>query len=114
MDDSLRMAGDFELWARFFKHAELYAVGVPLGCFRFQKQSFASGATADYLDECRTVLRRYGYRPPSRLELAGRRAARLLPRRMSPLTGLAYPVPKIRQEGRGSEWIISAELSLNR
>jgi glycosyltransferase involved in cell wall biosynthesis len=109
VDDSLRMAGDFELWARFFQHAELYAVGVPLGCFRFQKQSFTSSAMTGYLEECRTVLRKYGYRPPSGLETAVRRIARLLPRRMHRLTGLAYPVAKIRQEGRGSEWIVSRE-----
>ncbi len=109
MDDSLRMAGDFELWARFFRHAELFAVGVPLGCFRFQKQSFTSSAMAGYLGECRNVLRRYGYRAPSKLETAVRRILRLLPRRVQPLTGLGYPVSKIRQEGRGSEWIVSRE-----
>jgi GT2 family glycosyltransferase len=109
LDDGLRMAGDFELWARFFRHAELYAVGVPLGCFRFQKQSFTSSAMADYLNECRTVLRRYGYRNPTAVETTVRRVARFLPRRLYPLTGLAYPVTKIRQEGRGSEWIISRE-----
>jgi len=109
LDDSLRMAGDFELWARFFQHAELFAVGVPLGCFRFQKQSFTSSAMADYLEECRSVLRRYSYRAPSGLETAARRILRLLPRRIHPLTGLAYPVSRIRQEGRGSEWIVSRE-----
>jgi glycosyltransferase involved in cell wall biosynthesis len=109
MDDSLRTAGGFELWARFFKHAELYAVRVPLGCSRFQKQSPASGAPADHLDECETVLRRYRYRPLSRLELAARQAARLLSLRVRPWTGLAYPVSKIRQEARGSEWIVYRE-----
>lgn len=109
LDDGLRMAGDFELWARFFQHAELHAVGVPLGCFRFQKKSFTSNEMNAYLDECRTVLRKHGYRAPSRLEIAARRMARTLPRRMYGLTGLAYPVPKIRQEGRGSEWIVSRE-----
>jgi glycosyltransferase involved in cell wall biosynthesis len=109
MDDSLRMAGDFELWARFFQHAELHAVAVPLGCFRFQKQSITSSAMDAYLGECRAVLRRHSRAAPSRLELAARRAARVLPRRAWPLSGLAYPVKKIRQEGRGSEWIISSE-----
>ena len=109
LDDSLRMAGDFELWARFFQHAGLFAVGVPLGCFRFQKQSFTSSAMADYLGECGSILRRYAYRAPSGLETAARRILRLLPRRMHPLTGFAYPVSKIRQEGRGSEWIVSRE-----
>ena len=32
--ESLKYAGDFELWARFYKHTELYAAYVPLGIFR--------------------------------------------------------------------------------
>jgi hypothetical protein len=103
------MAGDFELWARFFRHAELYAVGVPLGCFRFQGKSFTSNQMQGYLEECRSVLRRDGYRAPAGVEIAARRIARLLPRRLYRLTGLAYPVSKIRQEGRGSEWLILRE-----
>jgi glycosyltransferase involved in cell wall biosynthesis len=109
LDAGLRMAADFELWARYFKLTELYAVGVPLGCFRFQKESFTSNQMKAYLEECRTVLRKFGYRPPSGLEMAARRAARLLPRRMHAWTGLSYPVLKIRQEGRGSEWVVSRD-----
>jgi hypothetical protein len=55
------------------------------------------------------VLKRYSYRDPSALELAARRIARLLPRRLHPSTGLAYPVRTIRQEGRGSQWIVDGE-----
>jgi len=109
MEAGLRMVADFELWARFFQHADLYAVGVPLGCFRFQKESFTSSRMDSYLEECRSVLKRYSYRDPSALELAARRIARLLPRRLHPSTGLAYPVRTIRQEGRGSQWIVDGE-----
>jgi glycosyltransferase involved in cell wall biosynthesis len=109
MDADLRMAADLELWARFFQYAKLYAVGVPLGCFRFQKESFTSSRMGAYLDECRAVLKRYPHRAPSGVERIFRRVARLLPRRMQPLTGLAYPVSHIRQEGRGSQWKIARE-----
>jgi glycosyltransferase involved in cell wall biosynthesis len=109
MDANLTMAGDFDLWARFFRHADLYAVGVPLGCFRFQRESFTSSRMNSYLDECREVLLRCGSRSPSGVELFARRMARLLPRRLYPTTGLAYPVFHIRQEGRGSEWKIVRE-----
>ncbi|HXY80742.1 MAG TPA: glycosyltransferase family 2 protein [Gaiellaceae bacterium] len=34
IDPSLHYAGDFDLWSRFFRHADLYAVEVPLGIFR--------------------------------------------------------------------------------
>ncbi len=30
----LKSAGDFELWTRFYKHADLYAVDEPIGIFR--------------------------------------------------------------------------------
>jgi glycosyltransferase involved in cell wall biosynthesis len=109
MDDGLRRAADFELWARFFRHAELLAVAVPLGCFRFQQESITSTELDSYHAECRTVLRRCGRGIPSRIELAARRVVRLLPRRAWPLTGLAYPVKTVRQAGRGSEWIVSRE-----
>jgi glycosyltransferase involved in cell wall biosynthesis len=109
METNLRVAADFELWARFFQHADLYAVGVPLGCFRFQKESFTSSKMDSYLEECRSVLKRYSYRAPSALEFAARRIARLLPRRLHPSTGLAYPVRTIHQEGRGSQWIVDRE-----
>jgi hypothetical protein len=109
MDADLRMAGDFELWARFFEHAELYAVGVPLGCFRFQKESFTAEHMDAYLEECQLVLKRHPARFPSRVETFVRRLARRLPARWYPRTGLAFPVSLIRQEGRGSEWRIFRE-----
>ncbi|MGD0173079.1 MAG: hypothetical protein ABSC61_01400 [Anaerolineales bacterium] len=46
---------------------------------------------------------------PSGVERTARRIARLLPRRLHPSTGLAYPVRTIRQEGRGSQWIVDSE-----
>jgi GT2 family glycosyltransferase len=109
MDANLRMAADFELWARFFRHADLYAVGVPLGCFRFQKESFTSSRMESYLEECRAALARYPYRAPSGIERTARRIARRLPQRLYPSTGLAYPVSIIRQEGRGSQWKAARE-----
>jgi glycosyltransferase involved in cell wall biosynthesis len=109
MDSSLRMAGDFELWARFFRHAELYAVGVPISCFRYQRDSFTSTRMPAYLEECRSVLARFPGRPPSALEAFTRRLVRRLPQGWYPRTGLAYPVSHIRQEGRGSEWRVFRE-----
>jgi glycosyltransferase involved in cell wall biosynthesis len=109
MDASLRMAGDFELWARFFQHTDLYAVNVPISCFRYQRESFTSTQMPTYLDECRKVLRRYPDRSPSGLETCVRRMARHLPGSWYPLTGLAYPVYVIRKEGRESDWRVNRE-----
>jgi glycosyltransferase involved in cell wall biosynthesis len=34
LDESIRYACDMDLWVRFFRHAELYSVDLPLGAFR--------------------------------------------------------------------------------
>lgn len=61
MDASVKLAGDFELWARFFsKEAELYAADVPLGIFRQQKNQRSATQFAEYLRESQEVLARYG------------------------------------------------------
>jgi hypothetical protein len=39
VDASRRMAGDFELWVRFFRHAQLYTVDALIGGFRLHKAS---------------------------------------------------------------------------
>ena len=62
-----------------------------------------------YLEECRAVLNRYSRRTPSGVERTARRIARLLPRRVQPLTGLAYPIFLVRQEARGSQWKVASE-----
>lgn len=48
-------AGDFELWARFFLHAEPYGVGVPLAGFRIQHTQ-QSAQRDKYRDECVKAL----------------------------------------------------------
>jgi len=95
VDTGLRVAGDFELWSRFFEHAELYALGVPLGIFRIQPNSFSSREFQPYMEVCRRVLAKFSRRPPGVVESFVRRCVRKLPDRWQPLTGLAYPVPHI-------------------
>lgn len=62
------LAGDFELWARFFEHAELYAVETPLGGFRFHGDQKTGGDRADYLDEAERALLRHGGKRPGALQ----------------------------------------------
>ncbi len=47
VDTSYRLAADFELWARFFQHSELYGVSAPLGGFRMHPDQ----KTAHHLEE---------------------------------------------------------------
>jgi glycosyltransferase involved in cell wall biosynthesis len=106
VDTSLRVAGDFELWSRFFEHAELYGIAAPLGIFRFQRESFSAREFDAYLGVCRRVLAGFSRKPPSRPELLARRIARELPDRWQPLTGLAYPVRHILRGGGDSGFIV--------
>ena len=55
LDERYELAGDFELWARFWKLASLYTTAAPLGGFRFRPGQ-RSGNFAGYLDEARMAL----------------------------------------------------------
>jgi glycosyltransferase involved in cell wall biosynthesis len=47
LDESLRLAGDFELWANFFQYTELYTVQTALGGFRMH----GNQKTANFMDD---------------------------------------------------------------
>ncbi len=74
VDASLQLAGDFELWTRFARHAELYTVAVPLGGFRRHPSQKTATHVVSYFDEAHRSLLRHGGRPPGRLDTARRRA----------------------------------------
>jgi glycosyltransferase involved in cell wall biosynthesis len=95
MDTSLRIVGDFELWARFFEHAELYSVETSLGIFRFHPGSGTWREFDACLDVDRQILARYNRRLPSLLESRVRRVVRKLPESWRRRMGLAYPVWRI-------------------
>lgn len=59
MDTSLRLAGDFELWARFYQHAELIGVRAPLGGFRVHGSQLTAHDPGAYMREAMPVLKRY-------------------------------------------------------
>lgn len=67
------LAGDFELWARFFKHAELYAVESPLGGFRFHGDQKTGGDRKDYMNEAEKALVAHGGKLQSPMRSAMRR-----------------------------------------
>lgn len=50
-----RLAGDFDLWARFYLHEELYATNSPLGGFRIQANQ-RSRQIEDYIYEAEQSL----------------------------------------------------------
>jgi glycosyltransferase involved in cell wall biosynthesis len=60
LDTNYRMAGDFDLWARFFAHAQLYSIDVPIGCFRRHDDQRTSKAFTNYLEEAAAIFSRSG------------------------------------------------------
>ena len=86
VDASLELAADFDLWARFFNHAVLFAVDAPLAGFRRHGNQKTVKAEKAYKDEAMKVLLRYGGRPrgtvSSAVFLALRRSC---PNRLKPL-----------------------------
>ncbi len=54
------LAGDFELWARFFQHAELFAVETPLGGFRFHGEQKTGAGRPAYMAEAERALSEHG------------------------------------------------------
>jgi hypothetical protein len=59
VDASLHLAGDFDLWARFYENADLYGVGTPLGGYRAHEDQKTASRFQDYIEEAREVLARY-------------------------------------------------------
>lgn len=68
VDASLSLAGDFDLWARFFKVSDLYGVRTPLGGFRVHQQQKTHGRSDEYYSEALAVLTKHGGRPHGRLQ----------------------------------------------
>lgn len=63
IDISYGLAGDFHLWSKFFDHAELYAIEVPIGCFRRHKVQRSALDFAGYVAEAKSVLDDLGGKP---------------------------------------------------
>jgi glycosyltransferase involved in cell wall biosynthesis len=55
----LKYAGDFELWCRFFKHAELYSVHTSFAGFRLHGSQFTSSFKNEYEAEARRIAKEF-------------------------------------------------------
>ncbi|WP_236676227.1 glycosyltransferase family 2 protein [Chryseolinea lacunae] len=61
LDPSFSLAGDFELWARFFRHEKLFSIHIAMAGFRkrSQQQKSLEGLQA-YIKQVHTILLREG------------------------------------------------------
>jgi hypothetical protein len=57
LDEEFEFAADFELWARFYEHSDLYGVCVPIAGSRIHENP--RNSHAGYFSECSRVLARY-------------------------------------------------------
>lgn len=104
-----KLAGDFELWARFFAHAGLYAVETPLGGFRFHGAQKTGAGHERYLIEARSALETHGGRRHSSFERAARRLALAAPRELHAglsRLGLLHACKICRHDRRARRWKI--------
>jgi len=90
VDTSLDLAADFELWARFYEHAELYGVGTPLGGFRIHDNQKTARYLDDYVREAKRILLRHAReRHDKRWEFyPGGSLLRYIPERIAAKLGL--------------------------
>lgn len=58
LSESLFLAADFDLWARFYEYAELAGVSIPLAGFRMHSNQ-RSHQMKEYREECLYILGRY-------------------------------------------------------
>lgn len=108
LDVSLPLAADFELWARFFRHAALVGVETPLGGFRAHGNQRSLHHLDEYVLQAQEALKRHGGRPPGRLASFLRfRVLASLPerlRRVAVRAGLAARRPICRYLGPQEGW----------
>jgi glycosyltransferase involved in cell wall biosynthesis len=55
----LKYAGDFELWCRFFKHAELYSVHTSFAGFRLHGSQFTTAFKKEYETEACSIAKEF-------------------------------------------------------
>ncbi len=86
VDASRRSASDFELWVRFFRHAQLYSVDALIGGFRAHKDSDSISAMDNYNAICEETVERELRALPGALGVKLFRA----------ITRAVRPIPKVR------------------
>jgi glycosyltransferase involved in cell wall biosynthesis len=107
LDTSLKLAGDFELWARFYQQSELVGVRVPLGGFRVHTAQLTASQSDLYHTEARAALHRCHGVEQGKLRSFVRRNTALIPRRWRPplaRLGLFYPSQVVVYDQPRNRW----------
>jgi glycosyltransferase involved in cell wall biosynthesis len=113
IDTRYTLAGDFDLWTRFFQHTPLYTVQSILGGFRSHGagQRSAEGRTA-YVEQCKQSLRAAGGHPAGHLEQMIRfTVGRRVPRPLNGWLRLAYPAKIVKFDIRQDRWMLQTKVT---
>jgi glycosyltransferase involved in cell wall biosynthesis len=97
-------ASDFELWARFFDHAELYAVDTALGMFRYHPAQRTADDFERYLQAARNALARHGVVRPERRTLMAARARGFLGPEVLERLRIGWEVPYLQWSRKDYSW----------
>lgn len=100
------LAGDFELWSRFFRHADLTGVSVPLAIFRCHISQRSHVYARRYQEQAAAILRSAGGILPG---IAMSRFLSWCPGRAWPLStlpslGFIQSVPEVKWDWRTQRW----------
>lgn len=60
LDTQYHLAADFDLWARFYKYAELYAIATPLGGYRCHNDQKTAHYMNQYMAEAEKSFEQHG------------------------------------------------------
>ncbi len=109
VDAGMHLAGDFELWARFFAHdAELIGVALPLGAFQYHDDQKTAANMKEYFAEAYQALLRHGGAIPGKSDqFLTRKYAKLrqfFQKRYRRSLSAGGPVKTLVPRGRTGSW----------
>ena len=99
LDPSYEPAADFELWVRFFQHAELWTVDTPLGAFRVHANQRSTAQLARYREQAVRALP-----PSSGVQLLAARARDRLPHGVRRRVASSWTAPAISWNRHSRDW----------
>jgi glycosyltransferase involved in cell wall biosynthesis len=89
LDTKYRAEGDFELWIRFFRQAQLYSVDALIGGWRFHADSLSHGKLDKYNETCDQIVQ-------AELRRAGRSKLAAFAALLERMDGVIRRIPKVR------------------
>ena len=108
LDPAYPLAGDFALWCRFYRHAELWSVMTPLAAFRQHGDQRSVHHRQAYLEEAEKALRDHGGARwgavRAGIEVGLKRSAPRAVRAVAQRLGLGGPCGALRYDVEAGRW----------